>query len=648
MTKYKHLFEPIQIGKKTIKNRVFMPPISTNLANKGYVTDELIQHYGARAKGGVGLIVSEVVTVEPTYIYLPGDMSIHDDSYIEGWTKLFTEVHKYGTVLLPQLFHPAYMAFPIPGTPQLIAPSHVGPYYAKAAPRAVTKEELKVIIKQFGEAAKRVQIAGGDGVEVHCAHAHGLLGGFLSPLYNKRCDEYGGDINGRLRLTLEVIEEIRKVCGEDFIIDVRISGDEYSDGGLNINDMTYVAKQLEKAGVDMLHVSGGNTVKKGSSMPAPGSKQGSHTHLSEYIKKHVHIPVATVGRITEAWVADEIIANELADAVMIGRANLCDPEFANKSYEGKEIDIKPCIGCTRCLNGIMFGKRVSCSVNPSFELENEDTLTEAETKKNVLVIGGGVAGMEAAYVAHKKGHHVVLCEASDKLGGQINIACVPISKQELTKVVIYLAHRLEANDIEVRLNTPVTKELLETDFKDYEVIAAAGAKPNVINAFTNFKQWATADDILGGIAFPGQKIIIIGGGSVGCETADYLAPLLNDRFMRNRDVTVLEMDKEILMKETGAGRSVLVQRMMAKGIHIECNAKVINTTETTITYEQNGKEYTIEDADTLIFANGYHIDNAIEDMLKETGVTYHLIGDGHKVGNIKDSISEGYEVAKSL
>lgn len=648
MTKYKHLFEPIQIGKKTIKNRVFMPPISTNLANKGYVTDELIQHYGARAKGGVGLIVSEVVTVEPTYIYLPGDMSIHDDSYIEGWTKLFTEVHKYGTVLLPQLFHPAYMAFPIPGTPQLIAPSHVGPYYAKAAPRAVTKEELKVIIKQFGEAAKRVQIAGGDGVEVHCAHAHGLLGGFLSPLYNKRCDEYGGDINGRLRLTLEVIEEIRKVCGEDFIIDVRISGDEYSDGGLNINDMTYVAKQLEKAGVDMLHVSGGNTVKKGSSMPAPGSKQGSHTHLSEYIKKHVHIPVATVGRITEAWVADEIIANELADAVMIGRANLCDPEFANKSYEGKEIDIKPCIGCTRCLNGIMFGKRVSCSVNPSFELENEDTLTEAETKKNVLVIGGGVAGMEAAYVAHKKGHHVVLCEASDKLGGQINIACVPISKQELTKVVIYLAHRLEANDIEVRLNTPVTKELLETDFKDYEVIAAAGAKPNVINAFTNFKQWATADDILGGIDFPGQKIIIIGGGSVGCETADYLAPLLNDRFMRNRDVTVLEMDKEILMKETGAGRSVLVQRMMAKGIHIECNAKVINTTETTITYEQNGKEYTIEDADTLIFANGYHIDNAIEDMLKETGVTYHLIGDGHKVGNIKDSISEGYEVAKSL
>lgn len=213
MTKYTHLFEPIKVGKTMVKNRVFMPPVSTNLANHGYVTDELIQHYGARAKGGVGLIVSEVVTVEPTYVYLPGDMSIHDDSFIEGWTKLFAEVHKYGTVLLPQLFHPAYMAFPIPGTPQLIAPSNVGPYYAKSAPRAVTKEELKVIIRQFGDAAYRVKQAGGDGVEIHAAHAHGLLGGFLTPLYNKRCDEYGGDINGRLRLTLEVIEEVRSRCG---------------------------------------------------------------------------------------------------------------------------------------------------------------------------------------------------------------------------------------------------------------------------------------------------------------------------------------------------------------------------------------------------------------------------------------------------
>ena len=648
MNKYEHLFQPIKVGKTEIKNRIFMPPISTNLADKGYVTDELIQHYSARAKGGVGLIVSEVVTVEPTYVYLPGDMSIHDDSYIEGWKKVFEEVHKYGTKLLPQLFHPAYMAFPLPGTPQLIAPSNVGPYYAKAAPRAVTKEEIKVLIRQFGEAAYRVKQAGGDGVEIHAAHAHGLLGGFLSPLYNKRCDEYGGDINGRLRLTLEVIAEVRKMCGEDFIIDIRISGDEYSDGGLNINDATYVAKQLEKAGADMLHVSGGTTIKRGSSIPAPGTKQGSHAELARYIKKHVSIPVATVGRITEAWIADEMIANEMADAVMIGRANLCDPEFANKSYEGREIEIRPCIGCLRCLNGVMYGKRVSCSINPSFELENEDTLTEAEVKKDILVIGGGVAGMEAAIVARKRGHHVVLCEAKEELGGQIHVACVPIGKQEMTKVVQNMAYRMDKLGVEVRLNTPVTKEMLENEFKGYEVIAACGAKANSIQAFTNFKQTMTADDILAGREFPGRKIVIIGGGSVGCELADYLAPVLNDRFPRNRDITVLEMEHEVMLSETGPGRSLLVQRMMSKGIHIECNAKVTKTTETTITYEQKGKEYVIEDADTLVFANGYHVESDVEDMLKAAGCFYHLIGDGNKVGNIKDAIQQGWEEGKRV
>ena len=647
-SKYTHLFEPIQIGKATVKNRVFMPPISTNLADHGYVTEELIQHYAARARGGVGLIISEVVTVEPTYVYLPGDMSIHDDSFIEGWTKLFAEVHKYGTKLLPQLFHPAYMAFPIPGTPQLIAPSNVGPYYAKSAPRPVTKEELKVIIRQFGEAAYRVKQAGGDGVEIHAAHAHGLLGGFLTPLYNKRCDEYGGDINGRLRLTLEVIEEVRKKCGEDFIIDVRISGDEYSDGGLNINDATYVAKQLEKAGVDMIHVSGGTTIKRGSSIPAPGTKQGSHAELARYIKQQVSIPVATVGRITEPWIADEMIANGFADACLIGRANLCEPEFANKALEGREAEIRPCIGCLRCLNGIMFGKRVACTINPSFELENEDTLTEAEEKKNVLVIGGGVAGMEAAFVAKKRGHHVVLCEANSELGGQIRLAAVPIGKQDLTKVVQYMSHRLEKAGVEVRLNTAVTKELLEGEFKDYIVLAGAGAKANIIPAFTSFKQWMTADDILAGKGFPGRKIVIIGGGSVGCELADYLAPLLNDRFIRNRDITILEMAKEVMISETGAGRSLLVMRMMDKGIKIECEAKVTGVTEDTITYEQNGKEYVITDADTLVFANGYHIESAMEDMLKEAAVTYQLIGDGHKVGNIKDAITEAYQVAKEL
>lgn len=646
MKEFSHLFSPIKVGETVVKNRVFMPPISTNLADKGYVTDALVAHYAARAKGGVGLIVTEVTTVEPTYIYLPGDMSIHDDSFIPGWKKLTEAVHQYDCKILPQLFHPAYMAFPIPGTPRLIAPSNVGPYYAKEAPRSVTKEELKVIIKQFGEAALRVKTAGADGVEIHAAHAHGLLGGFLSPLYNKRTDEYGGDISCRLRLTLEVIEEVRKMCGKDFIIDVRISGDEYTDGGLNINDMIYVSKTLEKAGVDMLHVSGGTTIARGSSIPAPGTKMGSHALLSEEIKKHVSIPVATVGRITEPWIADELIANDKADICMIGRANLCDAEFVNKAMDGHVEDIRPCIGCLRCLTGIMFGKRVSCTINPSLEIENEDTIKEAEEKKNILVIGSGPAGMEAAFVAHKRGHHVVLCEKDDKLGGEMNLAAVPIAKQDLTLVIKYMAHKLEG--VDVRLNTEVTLEMLKNEFKDYEVIAGTGASPIVINPFTQFKSWMTADDVLAGRAFPGRKIVIIGGGSVGCETADYLAPLINDLFPRNRDVTILEMANGVMMNESGPGRSLLVRRMMEKGVKIITSAKVDSVTETEINYTQDDVTHTIKDADTLIFAAGYKKNPAVEEMLEESGLNYHMIGDAHEIGNIKTAITEAYNLTKDL
>ena len=575
-------------------------------------------------------------------------MSIYDDSFIEGWKKLAAAVHEYGAKILPQLFHPAYMAFPIPGTPRLIAPSNVGPYYAKEAPRSVTKEELKVIIEQFADAAQRVQKSGADGVEIHAAHAHGLLGGFLSPQYNKRTDEYGGNIDARLKLTLEVIEAVRKRCGEEFIIDVRISGDEYSDGGLNINDMIYVSKQLENHGVDMIHVSGGTTIARGSSIPAAGTKMGSHSQLSAKIKKYVSIPVTTVGRIIEPWIAEELIANGMADACMIGRANLCDPEFSNKAKAGKSEDIRPCIGCLRCLNGIMFGKPIACTMNPSFSLENEDTILPADIKKKILVVGGGPAGMEAAYIAKKRGHDVVLCEKDSDLGGALKVACVPIGKQDLCQVIKWMRHRLEKENVNIQTNTNVTLELLKTKFKDYEVIVSTGAKPLIINAFTQFKQWMSADDVLAGRAFPGRKIVIIGGGSVGCETADYLAPLINDRFPRNRDVTVIEMAQEVMMNESGPGRSLLVQRMMKKGVKILVNTKVVAVEKDKIKYLQNGVEGVIDDADTLIFACGYQTDPAFENMLKELKMSYHLIGDAHQVGNIKDAIGEAYRLARDV
>lgn len=645
--KYPLLFSPIKIGTTEVRNRVFMPPVSTNLADHGYVTDALVDHYAARARGGVGLIVTEVVTVEPTYVYLPGDMCMADDSYVPGWERLAAGVHEGGAKILPQLFHPAYMAFPLPGTPQLIAPSTVGPSYAREAPRPATKEELAVIVRQFGDAAERMQRAGTDGVEIHAAHAHGLLGGFLSPLYNKRTDEYGGDIDARLRLTLEVVREVRERCGKDFIIDVRISGDERSAGGLTLTDMCYVAKQLERAGVDLLHVSGGTTIKRGSAIPASGTNPGAHADLSREIKRHVSIPVATVGRITEAWVAEELLEDGVADACMMGRANLCDAQFSNKAAAGKTDDIRPCIGCLRCLTGIMFGKPIACTVNPDVE-GDDGAVPPAGEKKDVLVIGAGPAGMETAFVAARRGHHVVLVDEKDEVGGTMRVASVPIAKQDLCRVIKFQARRLAEAGVDVRLGQRLSAEDVARDFAGYEVVLAAGASPVVPGFATAFKQVATADDILAGRAFPGKRIVVVGGGSVGCEVADYLAPLVNDLAASNRRITLLEMGPVLAPTEGAAGRAGLITRMLGKGVEAITGARVTEVTADAITYEKDGEKHVIGDADTLVLALGYRPDGALAEGLAAAGVTCHVIGDAEKPGNIKDAMAAAYELARNL
>jgi len=631
----KSLFDKTYIGKMKLKNRIFMSPMGTTGEADGAYCNEGIDYFEERAKGGAGLIITGANVVSTKYEPRPCT-ELSDFHHVERLNMLIERCHAYGAKVCVQL-SPGLgrQQFTDPFTPPYSAGSVGAFWFPDLICKPFSKEDIHYLVEKVGYSASLAVNAGADCVELH-AYGGYLLDQFHSVQWNNRTDEYGGDIHGRLRLTLEVIEEVRKQCGRDFIIDVRISGDEYSDGGLTLNDMIYVSKQLEKATVDFIHVSGGNTIKKGSSMPASGTAPAPHKHASEEIKKHVSIPVATVSRINEPWVADELIANGVCDACMIGRPNLCDSEFANKAKAGKTDEIRPCIGCGRCLTGIMFGKPISCTVNPAVEKEEID---EAPVKKKVLVVGGGPAGMEAAYVAKKRGHEVVLCEQSDRLGGQLNIACVPIGKQEITKVVKYMKSQLTG--VDVRLNTTVTKEMIENEFKDYEVITTVGATPKEIEPYKVFKQTMTADDILSGKKFPGRKIVIIGGGSVGCETADYLAPLINDLFPTNRDITLIEMTKGLMTGESGATKSLLTRRMMEKGVKIELNSKITYVDENTIKYEKNHQEYVLDDVDTLVFAVGYQpISSPIENA--------HLIGDCQKIGTLKDAITNAYQITKEI
>ena len=614
----KSLFDKTYIGKMKLKNRIFMSPMGTTGEADGAYCNEGIDYFEERAKGGAGLIITGANVVSTKYEPRPCT-ELSDFHHVERLNMLIERCHAYGAKVCVQL-SPGLgrQQFTDPFTPPYSAGS-VGAFcFPNLICKPFSKEDIHYLVEKVGYSASLAVNAGADCVELH-AYGGYLLDQFHSVQWNNRTDEYGGDIHGRLRLTLEVIEEVRKQCGRDFIIDVRISGDEYSDGGLTLNDMIYVSKQLEKATVDFIHVSGGNTIKKGSSMPASGTAPAPHKHASEEIKKHVSIPVATVSRINEPWVADELIANGVCDACMIGRPNLCDSEFANKAKAGKTDEIRPCIGCGRCLTGIMFGKPISCTVNPAVEKEEID---EAPVKKKVLVVGGGPAGMEAAYVAKKRGHEVVLCEQSDRLGGQLNI------KSQLTGV-------------DVRLNTTVTKEMIENEFKDYEIITTVGATPKEIAPYKVFKQTMTADDILSGKKFPGRKIVIIGGGSVGCETADYLAPLINDLFPTNRDITLIEMTKGLMTGESGATKSLLTRRMMEKGVKIELNSKITYVDENTIKYEKNHQEYVLDDVDTLVFAVGY---NPVASPIENA----HLIGDCQKVGTLKDAITNAYQITKEI
>jgi 2,4-dienoyl-CoA reductase-like NADH-dependent reductase (Old Yellow Enzyme family)/thioredoxin reductase len=628
MNNFKHLLSPVTINKMVVKNRIFVLPMGTSACgDKGEVTDMVVKYFDNMAKGGAGLLVSEVADVDGSRRYNKNVLGIYDDCLIPGWKKIADTVHKYDAKFIAQLLH----AGPIP---LFNDPSQLGPVGASSVPHiynpgriphALTVDEILEVKQMFVDAARRAKEAGCDGVEVHCAHNHGLLGAFVSPLHNKRTDEYGGDLFGLMKFPLEVIAAVRKQVGPDYPISVRISGSNEEDGGLTIDDTCRMAKMFEEASVDYFDVSNGTLLTVATVLPPTGTPKALNAEYARRVKEVVNVPVASVGRINDPWIAEDVIASGKADIAFMGRAILCDPELPNKVMSGKLHEIRPCIGCSECVTSAMYGGASNCTLNIDLGHELEGEIGTVEQKKKILIAGGGPGGLEAARVAALRGHNVTIMEKSDCLGGQFIIASYPPVKQEYTKGLQYQIREVNRLGVKAELNKTVTKQVVE-DFGADAVIIATGGKPIMPGWLKNgaHKKVVTAWEALRGVDNLGTNLLIIGGGQVGCETADYLAAPHNFMKPYDRKITVIEMLDNVLADDFSASRDLLMTRLLHKNVKIITSAKVEKVLSDGITYTKDGKDYVLNGIDAIVCAMGTCSENSLAEELSGLSISFML------------------------
>jgi NAD(H)-dependent 7beta-hydroxy-3-oxo-delta4-cholenoic acid oxidoreductase len=653
MSSLRQLFTPISIGTMEVKNRIVMAPMATDYAaSDGSVSQRLIDYLAARAEGGVGLITCEMTTIDEFSPYVLRTLALWDDKFIPGFKRLSDAVHAHGAKIIPQIAHPGPESLsPFLHQRQPVGPSPVMCFVTKHVSRELEHDEIETIIEQFGEAARRAREAGCDGMELHAAHSYMLVGSFLSPLRNKRADEYGGDLDGRLRLPLRVIERIREKAGVDYPIILRISGDYIIEGGMGIREAQYIAPILEEAGVAAFHVSAGMYPDYSSRiMPPTGTPLCPNAGLARAIKDVIDVPVMVVGRINEPRVAEEVLARGDADMVVLGRALLADPAFANKARAGRFEDIAPCTGCgIGCVAARLEGRDMTCVINPWSGREGETALVPAAKPRKVMVIGAGPAGMEAARVAAQRGHRVTLFEKVSKTGGLFNLAAVPPHKQELTRVTKYLTTQLAKAGVEVRLNTEVTESLVAEERPDVAIIATGGEPlvPDIPGI--DGPRVTTYQEVLAGRVpiMPG-KVLIIGGGMAGCETAEFMFQQGDYPLVGHTSVTIMEMRDAIATDMSPEGRVVLMDRIRRKGIQIMVRTEVKEFLEDGVVVERDGREETIRGVERIVLCMGMRpVDELAARIGDEVGEV-HVIGDAKQGRRLYEAIREGRETAAAI
>ena len=637
--KYEKLFQKGMIGKLELKNRIVMPAMGVSLASStGEASDEIIRYYEERAKGGCGLIITEITRVDDVYgVGASNQLAVTEGKDIPRLQRLADAVHKYDAKIFVQLHHPGRQTYSrLLDGKQIVAPSAVMCNVVKEMPRALTTEECEGIMKAFVKGAVIAKSAGIDGVEIHAAHGY-LLDQFLSPYTNKRTDKYGGSFHNRIRILEEMITAIKHLCGPDFPISVRISGDEFVEGGLKLEDSIKIARTLESYGVDAINVSSG-IYESGATIVEPGSyPQGWKKHLATEIRKNVKIPVIAVNNIKQPCVAEQLLEEGVCDFIGIGRGQLADEEWAKKAKTGREDEIRSCIGCLHCFKTLNTGKHISCAVNPRVgrELEYKDYEKDGENQV-VAVIGGGPGGMQAALVLAKRNYKVVLFEQSTELGGTLNIADKPLLKEKITLLKNGMKTQVEKNNIEVRLGTKATVEMVK-ELNPVGVFVACGASPVVpkLPGIENSKV-VTAEDVLSGKVKVEGKVAVIGSGLTGCETAEALAE-------QGHSVSLIEMAKtigpgiypSILMDLMGRFRKFNPQILPGHRLAAvtENGVLVVNVA--------NGQKMEVE-ADTVVLALGVSPRRGVVSEFEASFDEVRVIGDASRGGSIVEAVADGF------
>ncbi len=462
------LLEPITFSGLRVKNRIVMPPMGMGYANEdGTVSDRMIRYYLRRAQSGVGMIVIENCIVDPQVVGVGPELRIHDDLYIEGLRRLVRALKPYDVIVGLQLNHMGRQT--TLGTP--VAPSPIPISPKGPIPRALTTEEIRVVVSEFVEGARRAREAGFDFVEIHGAHGY-LVCEFLSPASNRREDEYGGSLEGRLRFPLEIVAGIRERVGADFPIQFRLSAQEYVPEGLTLEETRQVARRLEQAGVSAISVSAGNWQTLHYIMAPMFMPKGYLVEDAAAIKSAVHIPVIAVGRLHDVAVAERVLREGKADLIAVGRGLIADPEWAKKVREDRIEDIRPCISCNYCVDFVSRALEARCTVNAELGEEFTFHVRPARQRKRIVIIGGGPAGLEAARVAAERGHEVWLFEKDRRLGGKLHVSAAAPSKAEIHRFTEYLIRQIQKHRVRVELGVTLTREELLGGHPDIIILAS--------------------------------------------------------------------------------------------------------------------------------------------------------------------------------